>query len=294
MKKNVFFLLAILSLFSCSSNDDSSAQPIDERELHLVVDAITVTVNKPIYFSIQDTEQKEVNAELYIENAQVDNPFIFDKVGTYNVNAKKRGYKDSKMLQVNVLKEVRENKCQVYNQDFEIESVCLIVEQVKVRNNGKEYIVDKVVRWANGDLGNIYNLEFKIKGASKPGRVEVSYFVPNPSIKEDNNKIVHYGERVFPNEAKEVFYFESWIVTDNYDFIRNWKTASSILKLDEIIVPNRGEGVGEIGVDATAFLEIDYKDGDAELKIVYDGDVRFIEELDNKTNGEYFTTISRK
>ncbi len=294
MKKIVFFLLVSLSLFSCNSNDDGNSQPQEKKELHLAVDATAAIVNQPIYFTIQNSDKEDISADLYVGNSKVDNPMVFDEVGVYDIVAKKAGYVDSNVLQVNVLKQRRKNKFQLNSQHFEVESVHLSVEQVKVsdKEQNKDLIVDKVVQWHNGELGNIYNVEFKLKTASKQGRVEVSYFVPNSSIVVDENqKIINYGERIFPNEVDEVFYIESWIITDNHDFANDWKAADSKFVLDEIVIPNRGEGVGKLGIDATAYIKIDYTAGDTLLDIIYDGDIRFIEDVEDRSNGEYFPII---
>lgn len=294
MKKILFFLLVSLSLFSCNSNDDGNSQPQEKKELHLTVDATAAIVNQPIYFTIQNNDKEDVTADLYVGNSKVDNPMVFDEVGVYDIVAKKAGYVNSNVLQVNVLKQRRENKFQLNSQYFEIESVHLSVDRVKFfdKEQKKDLIVDKVVQWHNGALGNIYNVEFKLKKASKHGRAELSYFVPNSSIVVDENqKIINYGERVFPNEVDEVFYFESWIITDNYDFANDWKGAESKFVLDEIVIPNRGEGVGKLGIDATAYMKIDYTAGDTLLDIIYDGDIRFIEDVEDRSNGEYFPNI---
>lgn len=294
MRKIMFFLLFSMSLFSCSSSDDNKEQPQGTKELHLIMNPTAVTVNHPIYFTILDDDKQGVEADLYVGNTKVNNPIFFNQVGKYTVKAKKGGYLDSNSLEVNVLKQRRKNKFELNSLKLEIESVTLSVEQVKVLNQGKEQIVDKVIKWSNGDLGNVYNLEFKTRTIGKQGRVEVSYFVPNSSIVADNDKVISYGERRLPNEVEEVFYLESWIVTDNYDNSKNWKTAKAGLELDDVNIPNRGEGVGPMGIDAIAYIKINYTDGDTVLNIVYDGEIRFVENVDDKINGEYLPIVLKR
>lgn len=97
------FLLAIITI-SCN-NDDANAE---QKELIVKVDKSEVNEGDTVLFSARDSSDKVVNeVDYYVNNIKVSNPYKPNAVGTFNVVAKKNGYKNSKAIEILVNKVIK-------------------------------------------------------------------------------------------------------------------------------------------------------------------------------------------
>ncbi|SEI49493.1 hypothetical protein SAMN04488018_101168 [Myroides marinus] len=94
-----YFVVLLLMFFGVGcSNDDANAEL---KELIIKVDKSTINEGESIFFSARDVNDKVINeVDYYVNNIKVSNPYKFNTVGTFNVTAKKNGYKNSKAIDI--------------------------------------------------------------------------------------------------------------------------------------------------------------------------------------------------
>lgn len=281
MNKIIFFLLTSVFLVSCSSSDDRAVLPKKEERLQLDIKDVTIVEKESALFTILNENKQTVDAILYVDNEPMGNPIQFNKVGVYQVVAKKEGYLDSNVIEVNVVKKRRKNNLKLNKRPFEIESVSLSIEQVNFVDYSipREYVVDKVLNLSNIGTVNIYHFDIRIKGNKVFERIDVRYLVPNTTVVMVGGNIVDHGQRIFPFEVEKVLYYDSWIVLDHYNAGRDYNTANATLEMDDFVINNKGIGVGPIGVDFEGGFGIVYKDGDTVIEVEYHGKIKFTELL---------------
>lgn len=86
-------LLLTIATVSCSSDDNANTEM---QELIVKVDKMAIDEGETVLFNAVDTNNKTVgDVDYYVNNTQVSNPYKFDKKGTFNVIARKSGYKTS-------------------------------------------------------------------------------------------------------------------------------------------------------------------------------------------------------
>lgn len=99
--KKLFMFLAVAGLAtfgaSCSSDDGGTPPP---KDLTLSADKTSVKVNETVTFTAS-----EKDAEIYVGDKKISNSTKFDKEGSYNVVAKKKGFKDSNVVKITVTKD---------------------------------------------------------------------------------------------------------------------------------------------------------------------------------------------
>lgn len=99
--KKLFMFLAVAGLAtfgaSCSSDDGGGGD--DQKTITLSADKTSVKVNETVTFTAS-----EKDAEIYVGDKKISNSTKFDKEGSYNVIAKKKGFKDSNVVKITVTK----------------------------------------------------------------------------------------------------------------------------------------------------------------------------------------------
>lgn len=99
--KKLFMFLAVAGLAtfgaSCSSDDGGGG---DTKTLTLSADKTSVKVNETVTFTAS-----EKDAEIYVGDKKISNSTKFDKEGSYNVVAKKKGFNDSPVVKITVTKD---------------------------------------------------------------------------------------------------------------------------------------------------------------------------------------------
>ncbi len=100
--------LTLSGIVSCSS-DDSNKEKKQLKTMVLTVNSTTVEENDQVTFTVLVGQELVEGVEIYIDGKLGTNPFIFDKMGSYKVIAKKEGYYDSNELLIKVTKAVEVN-----------------------------------------------------------------------------------------------------------------------------------------------------------------------------------------
>ena len=97
-----FVLLTIFA--SCSSDDSKGGNP-PGNELFLVASSNSILVNESVTFTTSSKDNPVSEVQLFANEVLITNPHTFDTKGTYQVIAKKTGYKDSNVVTIQVKEE---------------------------------------------------------------------------------------------------------------------------------------------------------------------------------------------
>ena len=107
MMKNIYYLLVMLAVLlgamACTSDDNDS---INKNLLFLEASSRNVELGDAVNFTIKAQDKEVDGAKVYLvdgeELSEIKMSHTFDRVGDYNVMAKKPGYKDSYVIQIKV------------------------------------------------------------------------------------------------------------------------------------------------------------------------------------------------
>lgn len=108
MKKLFIFFTIVftaITIAACSSDDNNTTPEIISNQLALQANKKNVLENETVMFSVVDANNKVIDADLFINNNKINKEHKFTKKGVYVVIAKKRGYKTSTPLTIQVTKE---------------------------------------------------------------------------------------------------------------------------------------------------------------------------------------------
>ncbi|WP_010249592.1 hypothetical protein [Myroides injenensis] len=99
MKRLLLFLLTVVLVLSCSS-DDNSTNKVKKGELTLIANKNEVGVGGYVKFTTMLDNKRDPEAELFINDTRIYTPHMFEEVGVYQVIAKKNGCKDSPPIEI--------------------------------------------------------------------------------------------------------------------------------------------------------------------------------------------------
>lgn len=107
--KKIFISLSLIALItcgtSCSSDDNSDSKEItNEKTLVISASAYSIQVGKEVTFTVTDGTSA-VDAQVYMANELIRNSMVFNAVGKFQIIAKKKGYKDSAVITIEVVAE---------------------------------------------------------------------------------------------------------------------------------------------------------------------------------------------
>ena len=145
MKKLTSLIFVMLMIIGCTSDDNSKiSEPItpepSSNTLKLSSDIKNTSVGTETTFYITNDKKRSVEAQLFIGETEITSPYVFNEVGSFNVVAKKEGYTDSNILEINVSEEKFEQLNLVVDlQSIEVKQTATF--QVRV---GKQLLRDNV------------------------------------------------------------------------------------------------------------------------------------------------------
>lgn len=107
MKRNLFIimLIAVVSLVSCSSSDDSN--PVDPiKDLVLTADNTGIVTGETVKFTVTVDGKEIKDADIYVNDAKSGYEHTFRTVGVYRVVAKKANANNSNTVSISVTENV--------------------------------------------------------------------------------------------------------------------------------------------------------------------------------------------
>ncbi|MEC4115036.1 hypothetical protein [Myroides pelagicus] len=94
---------------SCSKDDNGTNVPEEAKQIVLKANSQSITVGEAVSFTALVDGKTLEGVKLYNADKEISNSYTFEKAGTFNVAAKKEGYKDSVSISI-VVKEKQEAK----------------------------------------------------------------------------------------------------------------------------------------------------------------------------------------
>lgn len=290
-KEGVFKVVAKMQ----GVNDSNTVEiVVGAKELQLGVNRTDLYINSKAFFNVKWLKE-DVSDVVEIYNVATnevveDGIFIASEVGEFSFVAKGENFTDSNVVVLNVQERDTKGKFIINENEYNISSVSVSVERMEAfdEKTGGVVEIDKIFELGNGVYGNQYNFLFKSFQSGQQERVFFTYIVPNHTIKVEGDNIVDFGKRVFPNEVDNIFYYETWVVVNDYQFYITYEESESTLKVASLDVANRGIGAGKEGIDAASSMKITYTGPEVDIIVDYSGKINFSEIPEDKYEEESY------
>lgn len=267
---------------------------VGTKGLVLGVNQTDFYLNSRVVFSVQWLKE-DVLDEVKIYNVATnevveDGILITSEVGEFSFIAKGENFTDSNIVTINVQERDTKNKFIINDKEHNITGVSVSVERMEVLDitSGEMIEIDKIFDIGNGVYANQYNFLFKSFKDASLERVLFTYLVPNNTIKVENGEVVDLGQRVFPTGVENIFYYETWVVVNDYQFYITFEESDSTINVDSLEVENMGIGAGSRGIDATASMQITYDGPQVGIVVDYTGKINFSEIPEEKYEDEAY------
>lgn len=200
-------LLPVLALTSCHS-DDSIIVPTATAKLIVEANVTETFTYKPITFTVKDDKGNNVPVEATVVNVTNNNEIVKNRrfkataPNEYKFLAKTaipgRIYETSELITVKVITPTKK-EFSIENKISQASEATLTIKRVKDKDaQGKEILRDKLTL-----INDIYYNEYRlVVGSGKPftSSIDVTFLIPNNSVKHTKGVIINYGERVYPND----------------------------------------------------------------------------------------------
>lgn len=292
------FIFDKVGVFKVTAKKDGMSESnaieiaVESKELKLGVNRTDLFLQSKAIFSVKWLKE-DVLDEVKIYNVATnevveDGIFVATEVGDFSFVARGGNFEDSNVITLKVQERDTREKFIINENEYAINGVSISIERMEVldANTGEIFEIDKVFDLGNGVYANQYNFLFKSYQAGRLERVFFTYLVPNNTIKVENNSIVDLGKRVFPSEVENIFYYETWVVVDDYQFYITYEESDSTLKVESLDVTNNGIGAGKEGIEASTSLKISYTGPEVDIIVDYTGKINFSEIPEDKFDEE--------
>lgn len=232
-------------------------------------------------FVVIDANNNEVkDVKIYNVKSGVevkDNVFNAIAEGEFAFVAKKSGYMDSPVFSVKVSK--LGNFFGFQNQRFAIDNIFLSIKQTKLANGN---LVDKVEVLNGKAMNEVSVMAMQFNEDFSYNYIELTVWVPNPTVKLNNGKVVDYGKRLDFKDVKGSVVVSA-STTDVKGVTNIYSIEDNQLKKYELSVfslnlVNGGIGSGENGIEVPGKFSFKTLEGE-DLYINFDGNLFFGESL---------------
>lgn len=271
-------LLPVLAFTSCHS-DDSIIVPKATAKLILEANATETFTYKPVLFTVKDDKGNLVPVEATVYNvtdnkAVKDRRFKAESAKEYQFQAKTaipgRIYDSSELFTVKVT-DPSKKELSIDGKASAVSQATLLVKRVKDKDaEGKEILRDKLVL-----VNDVYHNEYQlIAGSGNPSTtsIDVTFLVPNNTVKHSKGVISDFGKRVYPNDLDKNALKEIIVVQGakkDKETIAKYELSSAI-QFYNLPLP---EKVTETQVIKKGYVEFKHKN----LVIDYFGDLSLVE-----------------
>lgn len=284
MKKVLLLFLAIFPIISCSTSDDNEISKKKENYV-LTSDLSNISLGDKVVFKVVNSKNEiipDIKVFDILDREVVKNELYTIKPGEFEFYAIKDNIK-SNILKITV--EPVFKKLTINNDVYNIDGVMMDIE-VDVDIDGK--VIDKVYFLEDGTPANMFQVYFaNVVRKEEFNFVNLVVMVPNKSIKTLGNKVLDYGVRMLPNEVKESFITEVYAFDLKGQLIVVNKEMNSLkphfFNCAAVNIKEKGIGIGTRAVYGEGDFIFNYKDNDEHVKIVYNGEIYFMQTY---TNGE--------